>query len=304
MKLKRILGVCLAAGVGLLALAGCSGSGPAKPANEMTFSLDGISEIQISYDEENITFYESEGGELTIREYMTEYKSSYCAKVEQSGDRIAVSEGGKPFFKGGFSRSIEVYLPASYHENLTVTTTDGDIDGSELALSLNALRMDSTAGTIRLNTVEAQGIHLSTTSGVLNVNGLDADTIRIDTTSGHVSCQQLNGNVTCATTSGNVDIPSAIGSGSYRASQSGQLKIVYTEVTGDLSFFNKNDSIQVTLPSDLEFYFEATTKNGFVRTTFPESISTEGRTTSGTVGAHPTVTVQVETKNGAIEVTQ
>ena len=79
---------------------------------------------------------------------------------------------------------------------------------------------------------------------------------------------------------------------------------MYTEVTGDLSFYNKNDSIHVTLPADLEFEFEATAKNGSISTTFQENVSIEGRTTSGTVGEHPTVTVKVETNNGNIEVEQ
>lgn len=304
MKFKAYLAACLAAAVGLLALTGCSHSQSSALANELTFSLDDISEVTISYDEEKVTFYEAKSDNLTIKEYMTENKSSYYAKTDESSHSIKISEGGKPFFKGSFSRYIEVYLPASYHENLTVTTTDGDIDSSEPELSLNALRVDSTAGTVQLNTVEAQSIHLSTTSGILDAGCLDADTVRIDTTSGSLSCKKLVGNVTYTTTSGNADIQSAIGSGQYKASNSGELNVIYTEVTDDLLFFNKNDGVFVALPADLEFEFQATTKNGSVSTTFQECVSTDGRTTKGTVGVHPTVTVQVETNNGNIEVKQ
>lgn len=290
--------------MGLLILTGCSHKQSSVLANELTFSLKDISEVTISYDKEKVTVYESENDELTIKEYMTENKSSYYAKVDQSSDSIKISEGGKPFFKDGFSRYVEVYLPTSYHENLTITTTDGNIDISELKITLNVLRIDSTAGTVKLNTVEAQNIHLSTTSGVLEVDRLDADTIRIDTTSGSFSCHTLDGNVAYTTTSGDANIQSAIGSGNYKANNSGELNVVYTEVTGDLSFFNKNDSIHVTLPADLEFEFQATTKNSSASTNFQESISMGGRTASGTVGEHPTVTVNVETNNGDIEVKQ
>lgn len=302
MKIKK-LAVYLAV-VGMLTLTGCSHGQSAQMENKITFSLDNISEVTISYDDEKVTFYESVNDELVIKEYMTENKNSYHAKVDQSNDSLKISEGGKPFFKDGFSRYIEVYLPASYHENLTVTTTDGDIDISRPELSLNALRIDSTAGTVRLNTAEAQSLYLSTTSGVLDVNNLNADTIRIATTSGNFFCEKLDGNVTYTTTSGNTDIKSAIGSGTYKANNSGELNVLYTEVTGDLSFYNKNDNIHVTLPADLEFEFKATTKNGSVSTTFQENISIDGRTTSGTVGKHPTVTVKVETNNGNIEVEQ
>lgn len=303
MKIKKIA-VCLALPIGLSFLTGCSHGQSAQLENEITFSLDNVSEVTISYDEEEMTFYESRNDELVIKEYMTKNKNSYHAKVEQSSDSIKISEGGKPFFKDGFYRYIEVYLPASYHKNLTITTTDGDIDISRLKLSLHALHIDSTAGTVQLNTVEAQSLYLSTTSGVLDVDNLNADTIRIATTSGNFFCEKLDGNVTYTTTSGNADIKSAIGSGTYKANNSGELNVIYAEVTGDLSFYNKNNGIRVTLPADLEFEFEATTKNGSVFTTFQENVSINGRIATGTVGEHPTVTVKVETNNGNIEVEQ
>lgn len=304
MKTKGHLAVCFVAAVGLLILTSCSHKQSPVLANELAFSLKDISEVTISYDEEKVTFYESENDELIIKEYMTKSKSGYYAKINQSSDSIKISEGDKPFFKDGFSRYVEVYLPASYHESLTVTITDGDIDISELEMTLNALRIDSAAGAVKISTVAAQNIHLSTTSGVLEVNRLKADTIGVNTTSGSFSCYTLEGNVAYTTTSGNANIQSAIGSGSYKANNSGKLNVVYTEVTGDLSFYNKNDSIHVTLPADLEFEFQATTKNGFVSTNFQESISMDGRITSGTVGEQPTVTVKVETNNGDIEVRQ
>lgn len=304
MNIKKQLTMCFMIAGGLLTLTGCSHSQSSQLANEITFSLDSVSEVTISYDEEKVTFCESENDRLIIKEYMTKNKSRYYAKVDQSNNSIRISEGGKPFFKAGFSRYIEVYLPASYHENLTVTTTDGDIDLSGLEISINALRIDSTAGTIRLNTVEAQDIYLSTTSGFFDVDFLNANTIKIAATSGDFSCKRLNGHVTYTTTSGNADIRSAAGSGDYKTGNSGKLNVVYTEVSGNLSFFNKNDDINVTLPADLEFEFEATTKNGSVSTSFGECVSVEDRTTSGTVGEHPTVTVKAETNNGNIEVKQ
>lgn len=304
MQNKQKISLCLTVAVGLLALTGCSQGKAAQLANEIHFPVNGISGVTISYDEEPITFYESENDELVIKEYMTENKRSYYAKVEQSSNSIEIHEGGKPLLKSGFSRYIEVYLPASYRDNLTVTTTDGDIDLTEMKAGLHSLKIDSTAGTVQLGDVEAKEVALSSTSGTLDVGDLCADTIRIDSTSGSVSCERLDGDVTYTTTSGNAEIASAVGSGKYTANNSGELHVVYTEVTGDVSFFNKNDSIQVTLPPELEFEFDATTKNGSISTSFSSMLSSDGRTTHGTVGDNPTVTVYVETKNGNIEVNQ
>lgn len=302
MKRKIINGMLMAAC--LFTLSGCSHSTPAQAANELQFNLNGISDVTISYDEENVTFFQSENDELIIKEYMTENKSRYYADVKQDSGSIHVSEGGKPFFSSNFTRYIEVYLPQDYQNNLTVTTTDGNIDMSNIALNLNSLRIDSTAGTIQLDNANATVIHLSSTSGKLDLGNITGEQIKLDTTSGKVICEELNGIVTYTSTSGDIDVKSAIGSGSYWANNSGKLNVIYTEVTDDLSFFNKNDNIELTLPQDLEFEFEATTKNGAVSTSFQESIHIDGHTNRGTVGNTPAVTVKAETNNGNITVTQ
>lgn len=302
MKINKQALCCMVTILLLAVLNGCSRAGGLQMVNEIHFSLDGISEVTISYDEETITFFETQNDELIIREYMTENKSSYYANVRQNGNSIHVSEGGKPFFKDAFYRYIEVYLPVSYQEALTITTTDGNIDLSDLNLQLSMLRIDSTAGTVEINSASASDIHLSSTRGTLKLGKITADNIQLQTTSGSVLCDELTGYVAYTSTSGNAEIKSAIGSGSYKANNSGSLDVVYTEVTGDLYFFNKNEDIRLTLPGDLDFKFEAATKNGTVTTTFQECITVDGRTMHGTVGSNPHVTIKVETNNGNIEV--
>ena len=304
MKTGRTFIVTLVILTCLLTLAGCSQSRSTQAANELRFNLDRVSEVTISYDEEPITFFQSDSSELIIKEYMTENKNRYYADVKQNNNSIHISEGGKPFFKGDFSRYIEVYLPEEYQGNFTVTTTDGNIDISDVDLNLSSLRIDSTAGTVHLDKADASVIHLSSTRGTLDLGKITGEQIRLEKTSGKISCEELAGAVTYTSTSGDIDVKSAAGSGSYKANNSGKLQITYTDVTGNLSFFNKNDSISLKLPKGLEFEFEATTKNGSVSTSFQKNIRIDGRTTYGTIGSNPTVTVKTETNNGNIEVTQ
>lgn len=305
MKLQRDARIVATATFCLLILAGCSNSKSPQAINELHVSLDEVTDLTISYDEEKISFFNSANDELVIKEYMTEKKRRFCANVEQRNHSIHISEGGKPLFKGGFSRYVEVYLPATYDQNLTITTTDGTIDLSDISLNLSALRIDSTDGTIRLNDVDASTIHLSTTRGSIDLGSVEADQIRLETTSGDLTCEKLQGQVAYTSTSGDADIKAAIGSGSYKANNSGKLSVTYKKVTGDLSLFNKNDNIALTLPENLSFEFWATTKNGSISTTFQEEgISIDGRTASGTVGINPTAAIEVETKNGNIQVTQ
>ena len=108
--------------------------------------------------------------------------------------------------------------------------------------------------------------------------------------------------MTYTSTSGSADIKGVKGSGSFKAENSGELNVVYTEVTGDLYLFNKNDSVRLTVPSGLDFEFEAVTKNGSVKTSFQESLVVSGDTVRAAVGRDPSVAIKVETKNGNIEV--
>ncbi len=304
MKIKKQIVCCIITLFFLTSLTSCSHSKNPKMANELHFSLNKISDLTISYDEEPITFFEAKNDELIIREYMTENKNKYYANIKQSNNSIHIMEGSKPFFKDGFYRYVEVYLPASYLQALTITTTDGNIDLSNLDLQLSTFRIDSTSGTVKINNISASDIHLSSTSGTLELGKIDADTINLQTTSSNIICDELSGHITYTSTSGNADIKAAMGAGSYKATNSGNLNIVYTKVTGDLYFFNKNDGINLTIPSDLNFEFEGTTKNGSITTTFSEYITTEGRTTHGIIGNNPSITIKAETNNGNIEVTR
>lgn len=288
----------------LFLLTGCSAGNSPKLANEIAFSLDGVSEVTISYDEEEVTFLESKSDELIVKEYMTKDKSRYYAKVKQGGGKIHVSEGAKPWLQSGFSRYIEVYLPISYQESLTITSTDGKIDLSELSLELTGLRIDCTSGTVLLQEASAESIYLSSTSGLLKVGALKGDNIHLETTSGTLFCEELEGEVFYRSTSGDCEIKSAVGSGEYKAENSGKLDVTYTEVEGDLFLFNKNDAVRLTLPKGLEFEFLATTKNGTVTTSFPEDLTADDDSMKGSVGENPAVTIEVETKNGKIEVVQ
>lgn len=304
MKLRKQTALFIIVSFILLTLTGCENSQSAQMVNELSFPLDEITEITISYDDEAITFFESDSNNLIVKEYMNKNKEKYHAKVSEKSNNIKISEGGKPFSKDSFNRYIEVYLPVSYSEDLKITSTDGDVDITNMALNLSSIRIDCTSGTVKIKEVNASKIYLSSTKGKLKLESLIAEQIKIDTTQGDVTCNKIDGNVTYTSTSGNAEFKSAIGSGMYRANNSGKLQVKYTEVTGDISLFNKNDNVELTLPNDLNFKFEATTKNGSVKTNFQGNISVNGNTTSGNVGNNPTINVQVETKNGNIKVTK
>ena len=285
-------------------LTGCSGTDKLKLINELSFSLDQISDLSIAYDADKITFVQGNGDRLAIREYMTHDRRRYYAKVKAWNKRIQIHEGKRPHFTPGFSCAVEVYLPKDYRQSLTITTTSGDIDLSGCDLELSSLRVDSTSGTVRIKRVSAPSISLSTTSGTLNLNQILGSTVKIETTSGSVTCAEVNGHVDYRSTSGNAEIKSAAGSGTYIADNSGLLRVAYKKVTGDLSLFNKNDPVELSLPPELSFDFEASSKNGTISVPFGENLTKSDQKMAGSVGPSPSVRVQIETRNGDVRVTQ
>ncbi len=319
-------------------------SGVSRPetAHELVFDLEGISEISVSYDEEEVTLFESGSGDLVIREYMTVNNRRCYAKVSRTGRSVRVSEGGRPLFDRDFHRYVEVYLPAGYSGNLTLVTTSGNISTAVKNLSVGSLRVHSTSGTVRFGSVSALGMYLSTTNGSIECAGLSGGSVFLETTSGRIAvqsadcpaysftartangtfsfgtvtagsigietkngtvkCAGLNGAVSYVTTGGSMDVQSASGCGKYRAENSGFLNVAYTEVTADLFFFSKNGSISLTLPDSLDFEFRALYGNGTVSVPFREQLTENGNTLRGSVGSRPAVTVCLETKNGNIRV--
>jgi lia operon protein LiaG len=301
MKIKKQLTLCVFVVSCLWNAAGQSKIRNSSPADELQLPLEGISELIISYDEENLSFFESTNNKLIVKEYMTVNRRGYYAKTDRRGTSLKISEGGKPFFKGGFTRSVEVYLPASYSKKLTVTTTNGDIDFSGISAALSSLRIDSTSGSVRLVEVTAADAYISSADGTLLLDNLESRRMRIETTNGTIICRRPKGVVSCVSTHGNITVESAEGEGCYSIHNSGVLDVSYAAVTGDISFFNKNGPVKVIVPSDLAFVFKASAKNGTIKTDFQNSLTFSGRTAVGTVGSHPVVTVEGETNNGSME---
>lgn len=290
--------------IGLLLLTGCGGKDTSLIENEMQFSLSNISKVKISYDEEKITFKSGTDNQLVIKEYMSENKKPYRAKVREKGRSIEIQEGGKPLFAGDFERYIEVYLPQSYDQKLVVTSTDGDIDMTEIDQKLESLSIDSTEGTVRLGDVEATEVKLSTTRGTLDFDHLQARRIHLETTEGTVRGDEADGNIRYTTTHGDFDVKTIRGSGKFMVNNEGTLQVDFAEITGDVWLYNKNDKVRLSIPKELSFYFEAATKNGSISTSFDKELKAGEQSLAGTIGDKAEVTIRVETRNGDIDVIQ
>lgn len=86
-----------------------------------------------------------------------------------------------------------------------------------------------------------------------------------------------------------MDIKSAVDSGNYKANNYGNLNIQYTKIANNLSFFNKNDNINIILPKNLEFEFVEKTKNSLILINFQKYIIIEKKTAKCRIRSHPNI---------------
>lgn len=299
MSAKSKMAAVLASAICLVSLlGGCSGA--QGPAQTKDFSLADVSSIQADYDGESVTVKESDTDKITIVEYMDKTKKSYLAKIDLFGGVLTITEGARPIGNGVHSY-IEIYLPETYQNSLSLHTTDGRIS-SALALTLSSLHADTTNGTIELSNLSADNISLASTGGTVTLKDSISQTCAIDTTNADTHLDNVTGSITYKSKGGDLIMNGASGSGDFQATGDGDMTLSFTQVSGDLSAFAKNGKIALTLPGDLNFAFSATTKDGKIQTPFSESLSSAGKTIGGTIGNRADVKIGLETKNGDIEV--
>lgn len=301
MKNKKIT-IIVMLSVLIMGLSGCGKNQGMQLVNTLTFDVGEAGRLHLDYDAEDIQVLESENSKIAIKEYMNENKKSYYAKTDKRGNELFITEGKRPI-SGSFDSYIELYIPVGYSGSLNLHSTSGEIK-STLSIDLSGeFSADTTSGIISVSNITAQNISFSTTNGTINGNALEAaNNISIKTTNGGTELKSVTGNISYDTTGGSIVITDAVGGGSFNASGDGDISATYSQVTDNLSFFAKNKDINLKFPTESEFVFSATSKNGSIETNFDELLSTANGISFGTVGSSPNLTVEVETRNGDIKV--
>lgn len=282
----------------VLVLGGCSGT--QGPIQTKDFPLADVKSVEVDYDGESVVIKRSDSDKITIVEYMDKSKKSYLAKMNLASGVLTITEGARPIGNGVHSY-IEIYLPESYQNSLSLHTTDGRIS-SDLVLTISSFHADTTNGTIEISNLSADQMRITSTGGDVSLKNLITHTCTIDTTNADTHMDYITGIVTYESKGGNLTATDFSGSGNFRATGDGDMDIAFTQVSGDLTAYAKNGKLVLTLPQNLNFTFSATTKDGNINTPFSELLSFSGKTAGGTIGDHADIKIGLETKNGDIEV--
>jgi DUF4097 and DUF4098 domain-containing protein YvlB len=280
--------------------------------NTQEIELGNINDVGIVYTWENVDLFESSTDKLIIKEYMTINKRDYYARITNSGDKLHIERGKRPFGLGTgilfntFGARIEVYLPASYTKTFSVKTASGNIEaGGEFSCS--EISIESSSGNMSINTLAAVTVKLKALSG--NIGG---ETLRgnanIHTISGRIVFDNIDGDISAKSSSGSIRLASTAGSVTAETS-SGNIRCTVSESAGNISLKATSGSVTLNLPRNLRFNFSSRTSSGSLSTPFSERLFSpvsDRHTTEGVIGnetiSGTNLDITIRTSSGSIKV--
>ncbi|MDF3000617.1 MAG: hypothetical protein K0Q48_736 [Bacillota bacterium] len=300
--MKRTLLSFACAGILLTGIfTGCGSQKQMTLVNTLNFGVEDFQSLRLDYDADDIYVLESDHDKVTLKEYMNEDKKSYYARTSTRNGELRITEGKRPK-RSSFESYIEIYIPQEYNGSLFLHATSGTIK-SEVALNLPGdFSVDTTSGVIHVSNTKASNLMITSTNGELNFENIDADGLSIKTTNATTSMNQINGTINYQSKGGKLAASELSGSGSFHASGDGSIDISFADVTSDLSVYSKNGRLTLKLPSQLAFKFSAKTKEGSIDTSFADQLDITKNTAAGAVGPSPEILVDLETRNGDIDV--
>ena len=316
-------------------------NGHLELANTQEIGLENIIDVKVLYSSEKVSLFMGTTDTLIIKEYMSENKNKYFAKITNFGNTITIENGRWPFRPfSTFNRRLEVYLPASYDNTINIKTSSGDIETSDLFCS--KITIKSSSGDVSVKSITAETMEIKSSSGNITIgsaNGeisIESSSGRIDsgkvtgsllskTSSGDIHCENIqgtanlhthSGDIVFSSTSGNIsaeassgDIKADMGAGSINAkTTSGKIHCTAAESSGDISLNTTSGSVRLYLPVNFKFHFSSRTSSGRLTTPFSDRLSnpvTDKNLTQGAIGSNNSEnipTVTIRTGSGSTRI--
>ncbi len=208
-----------------------------------------------------------------------------AAKIDlsTSSGNITISKAeGSREFKAS-SGSIEVYGGAG---DTSATNSSGNIT---IESSTGLLEAEASSGNIVIKASSGEKI-LSTTSGNIKITDADGYT-KASASSGTIKTDTLAGAGQFKTTSGDIRL---------------NIAAEPEALTKDIIIATSSGAAELSIPSSLQFNFNADTSSGSINTSFEDilSFSDDEKHAKGTIGAAPSINIKIATSSGDIKVDQ
>lgn len=201
--------------------------------------------------------------------------------------------------------------------DVQLKTTSGDMNLKELA---GETKLESSSGYLSVEIISGNAT-LKTSSGDVSIQHIDGD-IQAVTSSGYVRILEGSGDRSISTNSGDVTVESAEGSFQVDSSSgdvqitvqkgdgsigttSGDVRLELKELNGALSINSSSGYVNLKLPAENEFEFEANTASGDIVTFFDDELQISSRKdhAQGVHGANTQGNrVEIRTSSGDVRI--
>ncbi|WP_334352423.1 DUF4097 family beta strand repeat-containing protein [Companilactobacillus sp. HBUAS56257] len=270
--------------------------------DEHEFDLNDLKKVAISYANASLKVEASDGEKIKVREYMSRNNPDYQVRTELSADTLKIIQGNVPHFLP-LKIKVQILIPKQFAGDLQILNRSGNLQIQGLT-NLNQINGDVRSGLIYLNNVKNNQLNINANSGKVTldnvyVNGL----MTIDSRSGVTELSSVySPDFNIEARSGSIKGVDVSGAGKVLA-KSGTVKLIFKEITGDISVDNSSGTIKLLMPENDSYTFDLEAKSGSVKmkhqADFKHDIS---NLKEGTVGSDPQYTLTARAKSGTIKV--
>ncbi|MDP4133480.1 MAG: DUF4097 family beta strand repeat-containing protein [Bacillota bacterium] len=203
------------------------------------------------------------------------------------------------------SGSIKIEDNITAMEGFESKSRSGSQSVGGVLTAKNALFQTSSGGIYIQNKINCDGkLSLSSSSGSITIEGENnADSFNVKSSSGGIrlgKMQVKTFDIGC--TSGSIRVDEISGGGSLETTSGGITANLLNPV-GNVTAISTSGNVNLTVPSEMSFQFEADTTSGNIKTNFEIMYrSNRGNSAIATVGSNPTVKIKAEATSGNIKV--
>lgn len=254
--------------------------------NEWTVNTDSLKDIKINLTqddlvikttkEKDIKIVESSNYEISKREQLKISEESNSLNIYRDNKTLGWISFGR--FK---SRSIEIYIPEAYKENLIVNNNAGEVDVLS-NLNLDYFEIYQNVGNLNIE----GNISCNKFFAKLDVGSMDSKII---------NTKEYN----IKASVGAIDIEGLSGKGSVNSSV-GEIRCTIDKIDGNIDIKSSVGEVDLYISENLSFDIDAKSNVGEVDSYFQENI--DGKRIKSSVGTDISGTIKVRSDVGDINI--
>ncbi len=225
--------------------------------------------------------------------------------VETFNGAIDISNGMDDEVVAEVTKRASGFDEQSAENNLDAIEVTMDQQGDEIRISVrrHGRTLGDAGASVVIAAPKGSQVELKSSNGHIVSEGMEG-TLAARTSNGKIDVVEAHGTIDVHSTNGAVNIEAQDATVDARTSN-GRIRFVGTLSDAEHEFTSSNGRIDLALPADAEFRFDAATSNGRIDIEFPYSsagLKKSRRKKAGTVGEDPKCSIEIDTSNSSINI--